>query len=74
VSKEILDQRATLRVEPTSYCDEPHRLFTLNCRHGETTAETNNADDAVVLAYAVAYHTAQEGCQCGERLFLRLRP
>jgi hypothetical protein len=67
--------RATLRIEPTA--DESARghfrtalhearRFTLDCPHGVTEAETSNPDDGEVLAYAAAYHTSREGCQCAE--------
>jgi hypothetical protein len=45
---------ASLRVESTTYRGETCRLFTLNFPHGLTTAETNSADDAEVLACTVA--------------------
>jgi hypothetical protein len=65
---------ACLRIGPTTYRGEACRLFTLECPHGVTEAETNNPDDGIVLAFTAAFHQAREGCGCADELFARLAP
>jgi hypothetical protein len=42
----------------------------LDGHHGCTEALTDDAADGEVLAYVCAYHEAEEGCGCGEGVFL----